>query len=545
MPGQIHKAYKVMLKLIHPKFIKSDQKIPMKILKNAKGIAFVTVVKAGFLWSGTLGSGIVIARLPDGTWSGPSSVGVAGVGWGALIGASVTDSVIVLNTDLAVKAFAGTGQIKFGGNLSVAAGPVGREGDGSAYLGDGGVAACYSYSHSRGLFAGISLQGAVFMTRSSDNAKFYGCPVKASEILKGKVLPPEFEDLKRLYDVLSIVNKSETEAYSFRDPNMQSFRDSSGVALHATPGAAYSSHKLDDDDDDDDTIPRASVVSGPSGGGFAWGQDEDDDALAKAMMSSAVTEKSDDLQPGWVKIMSETGQPYYWHEQSGKTQWEAPLKQQSQPKVPPPPPQIPKEDPDTLPSGWQKVTAADGKVYYWNEQTNVTQWERPVATKSVASAAATPSVPPRRSVGSANSSVSSIAQQASARGLAQQQAAGYATSAATPVVTAASRPAVATQLSSRGPAPSPQTVAAAATIASSASKTGTPQLNAQTISAATTLAANANRPVSAQQSFRAPAPSGASGTTVQRASSVTATRPGVPARPSAAPQTVGNPFDSM
>ena len=82
MPGQIHKAYKVMLKIISPKWVKADAKIPLRILQNAKGVAFITVVKAGFLWSGTLGSGIVLARLPDGTWSGPSSIGVGGMGWG-------------------------------------------------------------------------------------------------------------------------------------------------------------------------------------------------------------------------------------------------------------------------------------------------------------------------------------------------------------------------------------------------------------------------------------------------------------------------------
>lgn len=81
MPGQIHKAYKVMLKLLNPKYVKNDKTIPLSIVKAAKGIAFLTVVKAGFVFSGTLGSGIVIVKQPDGTWSGPSSIGVAGMGW--------------------------------------------------------------------------------------------------------------------------------------------------------------------------------------------------------------------------------------------------------------------------------------------------------------------------------------------------------------------------------------------------------------------------------------------------------------------------------
>lgn len=81
MPGQIHKAYKVLLKLLNPTLIKNDQGIPLSIIRKAKGIAFITVIKAGFVFSGTLGSGIVIVKNPDGTWSGPSSLGVAGMGW--------------------------------------------------------------------------------------------------------------------------------------------------------------------------------------------------------------------------------------------------------------------------------------------------------------------------------------------------------------------------------------------------------------------------------------------------------------------------------
>ena len=81
MKGQIHKAYKVLLKLQNPKYFNKDKSIPMQIIQNAKGIAFMTVLKGGFLWSGTLGCGIVIARTQNGGWSGPSSIGVAGMGW--------------------------------------------------------------------------------------------------------------------------------------------------------------------------------------------------------------------------------------------------------------------------------------------------------------------------------------------------------------------------------------------------------------------------------------------------------------------------------
>ena len=70
------------------------------------GLAMFSVLKAGFVFSGKAGSGLVIARLPDGSWSAPSCIATGGVGWGLQIGADITDFVIVLNSEEAVRAFA-------------------------------------------------------------------------------------------------------------------------------------------------------------------------------------------------------------------------------------------------------------------------------------------------------------------------------------------------------------------------------------------------------------------------------------------------------
>ena len=190
-----------LTRLAEPKSI-DDAVIPSKILRGAKGIAFITIAKAGFVFSGSAGAGIVIAKLPNGSWSGPTSVGVGGMGWGAQIGASLTESVIILNTSAAVKAFSGKGQIKFGGNLSLAAGPVGRDAEASVNAGDGGVAACYSYSHTKGLFAGVSLQGVILFEREKDNKTFYGVKVSSKDILQGSVTAPHSRDLDKLYAAL-------------------------------------------------------------------------------------------------------------------------------------------------------------------------------------------------------------------------------------------------------------------------------------------------------------------------------------------------------
>lgn len=164
-----------------------ERGIPAEILRNAQGLAILSVVKAGFIFSGKIGSGIVIARNPDG-WSAPSAIGTGGAGWGLQIGAEVTDFVLVLNTRSAVEAFASGGSLTLGGNVSVAAGPVGR----TAEAGIGvPFAAVYSYSRSQGLFVGVSLEGAVLVEREGVNRDFYGRYVSARELLSGQVPPPK------------------------------------------------------------------------------------------------------------------------------------------------------------------------------------------------------------------------------------------------------------------------------------------------------------------------------------------------------------------
>lgn len=162
-----------------------EKGIPGDILREAKGIAVISVVKAGFIFSGKIGRGVVIARTDDG-WSGPSFVATGGAGWGFQIGAQVTDFVFVLNNDAAVRAFSRGGNVTLGGDISIAAGPMGR----TAEAGITRATGIYSYSLSKGLFAGISLEGAVIATQSGANARYYGERIRARLILAGDVPPP-------------------------------------------------------------------------------------------------------------------------------------------------------------------------------------------------------------------------------------------------------------------------------------------------------------------------------------------------------------------
>lgn len=145
----------------------------------------MTVIKAGFIFSGKGGEGVVVARTGHG-WSGPSFVGTGGAGWGVQIGVEATDFVFVLNNRAAVRAFSKGGNVTLGADASVAAGPVGRD----AHAGVTPTAAIYTYSRTKGLFAGVSLEGAVIATRKGANERYYGRPVWAGDILSGRVPAP-------------------------------------------------------------------------------------------------------------------------------------------------------------------------------------------------------------------------------------------------------------------------------------------------------------------------------------------------------------------
>ncbi len=162
-----------------------EHSIPPAVMRDAKGLAIITVMKAGFIVSARGGTGVVIARTKKG-WSAPSAIGTGGAGFGFQIGAQVSEFVIVLNTYDAVRAFSRGGNVQLGADLSVAAGPVGR----AAEAGIMPKAAIYTYSRSQGLFAGVSLEGTVIGTRDDANADYYGRRLSPQEILSGKVKPP-------------------------------------------------------------------------------------------------------------------------------------------------------------------------------------------------------------------------------------------------------------------------------------------------------------------------------------------------------------------
>ncbi|KAI9295990.1 DUF500-domain-containing protein [Neoconidiobolus thromboides FSU 785] len=237
LAGECSKAAKILNKFIDPSVAGGiDSVVPANILSKAKGFAIFTVIKAGFVWSGRAGSGLVVARLPDGTWSAPSCIGTAGVGVGGQIGAQLTDFLVILNTTDAVKAFSEGGNVTLGGNLSIAAGPLGRSAEAGGAVAH--LAAIYSYSKSKGLFAGISIEGSVIVERKDANSKFYGRPVRAKELLSGKIQAPGQASV--LYQALNSRAAAVPSAMESRyDDNETTLSHSGSVSSRYTKTSTY------------------------------------------------------------------------------------------------------------------------------------------------------------------------------------------------------------------------------------------------------------------------------------------------------------------
>ena len=176
-----------------------EEKIPPSLLANAEGIAVIpSVVKIGLFIGGRYGRGIVCIRKSDGTWSNPVFLSVAGGSIGWQIGAQATDVVLVFKSKKSVDGII-DGKFTLGADAAVAAGPLGRKASAStdAQL----KAAIYSYSRSRGLFAGIALDGAVLSIETGDNANYYKeFDLTASQIFAGenKSSPASASKLKKL-----------------------------------------------------------------------------------------------------------------------------------------------------------------------------------------------------------------------------------------------------------------------------------------------------------------------------------------------------------
>ncbi|HSE49572.1 MAG TPA: lipid-binding SYLF domain-containing protein [Terriglobales bacterium] len=184
-----------------------DAEIPESVLKDAKCVAIVpSMIKGGFVFGGQHGRGVATCRNGN-SWSAPAFFTLSGGSWGAQIGAEAVDVVMLVMNDQGMKDLMSS-KFKLGASGSVAAGPVGREA--SANTDISMKSGILTYSRSRGLFAGLDLNGAVVQQDDESQDAFYGKNVSFGSILQGaKPVPADAQPF------LASVRQS------FREANVQ------------------------------------------------------------------------------------------------------------------------------------------------------------------------------------------------------------------------------------------------------------------------------------------------------------------------------------
>lgn len=186
-------------------------KIPAKAIQNAVGLAIFTTMRTGWLFGGSGGAGLVVARHPDTReWSPPSGIITQNMSFGFLAGVDIYDTVLVINNYRALEAFTRL-RCTLGSEVGVVAGPVGVGGELDMEI-HKKPAPVWSYVKSRGLYAGIALAGNAVIERTDENAKFYGYEVSAADILAGKVRHPPERDYKILIDTLKAAQGDNVDA---------------------------------------------------------------------------------------------------------------------------------------------------------------------------------------------------------------------------------------------------------------------------------------------------------------------------------------------
>jgi lipid-binding SYLF domain-containing protein len=168
-----------------------DKSVPRSILEKAVGVAvFPSLLKGGFVVGGQHGRGILSARdARTGLWSPPAFLTITGGSIGAQVGGQAIDLILVINNQRGLEQLV-QNQFKIGADASVAAGPVGR--DASASTDIQMRAQILSYSRTRGLFAGITLNGTTIKQDRDANERFYGTAYRTGQIVfEGRAGAPQ------------------------------------------------------------------------------------------------------------------------------------------------------------------------------------------------------------------------------------------------------------------------------------------------------------------------------------------------------------------
>lgn len=185
-----------------------DNMIPRKLMRHAKGIIILRQYKFGFIFGGKGGHGIAMLKDPDtGRWGAPSFITTGEGSIGFQIGGQSVDSVFLIMQEDGLDILRGS-HFRIGGDVSVAAGPVGR----NAEFKIAAETAILSYSRAKGLFAGISVEGGALWSDKDTNEVFYGSRHSAESILfEGVVSVPS--EVRSLHQKLEKYTQASIEEF--------------------------------------------------------------------------------------------------------------------------------------------------------------------------------------------------------------------------------------------------------------------------------------------------------------------------------------------
>jgi len=185
-----------------------DQRVPDWLMQRAYGVAVVPeVIKGAFIFGGRYGNGVMIVRDAADRFGNPIFIKLIGGSVGWQVGATSTDVVLIFVTPRSVQNFA-RGKFTLGADASVAAGPLGRQGEAAA----GVNAEVYSYSRSRGLFAGVALDGTVVAFDTKANQFFYDNESVTTEMITSGKVTTHSESAHRFAESVALSTKDNVPA---------------------------------------------------------------------------------------------------------------------------------------------------------------------------------------------------------------------------------------------------------------------------------------------------------------------------------------------
>lgn len=203
MEGMISNANHVLEQAMNPK----QKGLFRSLFRKCKGVCIFSAVEAGFVFSGQMGSGILMKKLEDGSWSPPCAMGFSGMGWGFLAGAAQKEIIVFIFDKNSMEGMLGETGIRIGGQINLTLGPFGRNYEDGIGISNKGALYTGSVAFSKGAFAGLSIEGAFVGPREGVNDNFYGEVTTTRGIVNGQVEMPSNKPtvINEVYEKLAVL----------------------------------------------------------------------------------------------------------------------------------------------------------------------------------------------------------------------------------------------------------------------------------------------------------------------------------------------------